>query len=500
MTQGVGVSNAGSVSVVQGSVVLGNKILRLCGLQGAAARRPLLGVCGIGCAVLALLAVASTARAELAAEVQGTGPQSLFTSLTAEAALEESQQVAAELYAREQGVSLERARAILAMQARAAGLQETLRNALGSSFGEVWFDNKATQVVVDIGPGASQSAAQSVLGQFGLSDESRVEQKPWNEADLSDEVALLTARLSAYIRAGEAQVGIAANEEVQVSIAGGVSSANQVAIERAATNPQVAESSGGAAEGTSPNVVTPVVRISGQPSFNGGPAWASPGDGGPPLIAGMYYANVDTSCTLGFEVSSPESGNPYYLTAGHCIDAGVRDLACLGAGNTDCSYYGSDIGGFVGSGGDAGVVEDTSSSWPGYPAFIDWDCCGDTLPVYGVTSAVANEFVCHTGYASAAYGEPGTSCGEVKEVGIKFYYKAPWDTWVTLDKVLGSGLCGYHGDSGGPVFSPVDAYALGVFDYITYPKEGEAGACGWADYFSNAGQVAGFLGVSIDVY
>jgi hypothetical protein len=408
-----------------------------------------------------------------------------------QAALEQSQAIAASAYATEHGVSVERARSVLSMQAKAAGLQEALRNALGSTYGEIWFDNNADEVVVDTGPGASQSTTQKVLGRFGLANRSRVEQKPWNDAGLKEEVSVLGQRLSPYITTGEIQVGIVANDGVQISVAREASSADRAVVTSVATEPQARSGTAGPSQ----NIVMPVVRNSTQSKFGGSPlSYVSPGYGGPPLISGEVYENaiLRLDCTMGFEASSPNGGT-YFLTAGHCIDVGPSgsDAACISP--SFCSGFGNDVGGFVGAGGDAGVLQDRSTIWPGYPAFIDYNCCSGTLPVFGVAQPALKQYVCHTGFGSAYVGQPGTTCGEVVKLQVPVQYGPPWNTTVYLDALAGD--CAFPGDSGGPVFSPYNAYALGIIDY------GNSGCGGGiTTYFSDVYLTSKYLGVSVQIY
>jgi hypothetical protein len=303
-----------------------------------------------------------------------------------------------------------------------------------------------------------------------------------SESEAEQEVTFLVKKLKAPLGAGQIQVGIASGEEVLITEATSATTAVRNKVTKVAA--------------LAGNIVTPVIRSSEEETFTVAPAtgYESPGYGGPPLIAGMYYSTTGGSCTLGFYATSPVNPNPFYLTAGHCASASGTDTACTSA--SSCSTFGSNFGGFVGPGGDYGLIEDNhATEWPPYPAFIDWSCCSGTLPVLGATEPELGETVCHTGYASAEHSV-GTSCGTVEELDVPISYAEEGISNIHVVRAGGAGLCAYFGDSGGPVFDPFTAYAKGIFDAITASRS-EGGECGRPVYFTSARLAAADMGVTI---
>jgi hypothetical protein len=408
----------------------------------------------------------------------------LQARLSGPEALAESQASAISAYATEHGVSAERAEAVLDLQTKADNLQHDMRSALGVSFAQVWFDasnSQTNQVVVDVGPGADTALAESVLKEHSIGPgQSRIVQKSWNEAGLKAAVSRLDEQLQPQIRAGLVRVGIAADANAQISVAASASDADRQAIDA------VASSADEAVKPTTIDVSTSM--FSATPA-----AYVSPGYGGPPLIAGMYYDVQIWECTVGFYAKSPVSSETYFMTAGHCTGSGHGARACTSS--TNCPNFGTDVGGWVGPGGDYGLTIDTraSTTWPPYPAFIDWSCCGGTLPVYGATSPTIGETVCHTGFNSAAHGK-FTTCGTVKALNVEIEYEG--GAKPVLDELGGANLCVYEGDSGGPVFDPSNAYAKGITDAAEIAK-GHEGECGKAAFSMDAALAASDMGVTI---
>src|SRR4051812_39907552 len=69
----------------------------------------------------------------------------------------------AQQLAASKGITVELAESDLAAQERAGDITTDLRTTLGSHYGGVWFDLKTGYFMVALPPGASKSAAQSVM-------------------------------------------------------------------------------------------------------------------------------------------------------------------------------------------------------------------------------------------------------------------------------------------------------------------------------------------------
>ncbi|HVR04486.1 MAG TPA: S1 family peptidase [Solirubrobacteraceae bacterium] len=442
---------------------------------------PRILICLACCACTALLAgsLATTASAAVTTKV----PLGLQAQIEAPTALAEQKEMVLSAYERDQNATPARAQAVLALQAKAAGLQETLQARLGSGLDQAWLDTSGDtdQVVVDVAPGVDVQTVEEALTKSGLTaGDWRIVPKSWDDAQLSQERSRLTDELKPYIHTGEVKLGVGREAQLEILLAADASTPARTAAAAAASS--------------SASPVKPLVQDSSEERFAVQPVWyESPGYGSP-LIAGMYYDNYVVSCSTGFYATSPVNSEAYFLTAGHCAKpAEPQDKACKSS--SSCSNFGSDIGGWLGPGGDYGLMIDTAkSTWPPYPAFIDWSCCSGTLPVYGASSPTVGEYVCHTGWRSEAVGV-GTTCGTVERTESTIELEG---STVTEVEAGGSGLCVYKGDSGGPWFNPYNAYAIGIMSAAEIPSgEGECGRNAW---FTSAPLAAADMGVSIAIY
>lgn len=454
-------------------------------------------ICMCTCLVVLLAFVAQAQGETLANSPLLAVTPPVQTAHSPDEALAASRSAAAAAYAAEHDVSRQRAQVVLALQAKTVSLPESLRRALGSHYGQVWLDHggiTTNEVVVDVSShiSASQLAAtEAILTAHGIAaGQRRIVEDAVTEAELEAEMKKLVKQLSKYISSGRVQVAIVADAQLEVAIAADATESERHKIESKISSHKYA--------------VAPVVRVTEEPSYEITPTYYEiPGFGGPPLIAGMYYQKPASTpgyiiiCTLGFLTTSPVNSNPFYQTAGHCVEsAGTEDTACFSASN--CAPVGPDVGGWAGPELDFGLIEDNNTgTWPAYPAVVTWGWAYDTLGVFGASSPVIGELICHTGWGSASHGVAGTSCAEVTSTNAS----AEYDGYMHYEaEASGSGLCVFEGDSGGPVFDGNNGYAVGITDAEIRPAEGTTGECGTHQriLFTSAPVAAADDGVSIE--
>ena len=175
----------------------------------------------------------------------------------------------------------------------------------------------------------------------------------------------------------------------------------------------------------------------------------------PPIRGGVAVSNIGI-CTAGFVAKGHTSGNPYIVTAGHCIHTigdtwGAQDSAgftfLLGTSHSttlNTPKY-SDIG---------LIAVTNSAKWKptrGILLLLDSVSTGhdQTYPISAIGTNVVGQRVCMTGEAS------GTQCSTVLETGVAMVVEG-----VQLRTMVRAGICPINGDSGGPLYAQHKAYGI----------------------------------------
>lgn len=208
-----------------------------------------------------------------------------------------------------------------------------------------------------------------------------------------------------------------------------------------------------------------------------------------PLRGGVYMEG----CTAGFIATGRSSGNPYVLTAGHCVAEPYRNdgnksawnsnhvAHPIGPGQNTSFYHGPSNAKF----GDAGIVRvdydaNTNGQWGSLRPWVlvraggcsDGGCLatGSDGEYYinGQPQLLdtLRDRVCSTGTTSGL-----TWCGIVEDLGYEAIYYMPGVDGYTSHRVKGlstTNICNRSGDSGGPVFVAHSAYGLqsGGYDVL----------------------------------
>ncbi len=378
-------------------------------------------------------------------------------------------------YADQYGVGTGEAKAALAEQRKADGLTEQLRDRLGASFSQLWF--REGRHVVYVTDDQAAAAARELIGARELSDATEIRVVPWTAGDLDRALRTVARGLADERGSGDAQVAL---------VEGGIEVRVGADVDAGAR----ADASDAAARATAATEVPVSVRGSSGALRAAQPDYALPGyrtSASEPLIGGMLYFNAARSCSTGFYATA--GGGVYFLTAGHCMAAaGTPEQSCTVG--VSCPVVMHDVGGFVNSGGDVGVLA-SAYVWGPWPAFLDWTNPSQTAGVHGVAGSVGGYFYCKTGAGSPGVGYPASTCGTNRGVSAVVYRGYPGIT-LYLQTLEGSGLCSAGGDSGGPYWHPATANAIGI-------HSGSISGCGTgiATYYTDVGPAAATLGVSV---
>lgn len=366
--------------------------------------------------------------------------------------------LAAQSYAADFHVGVDEARRRLSTQQHGGDIVHQLRDALGSSYGGVWFDNTLGRYHINIAGSSPQSPAvtrasattdrlMTTLGLTGETD-TRVVNTRWDDLvsaqanidrDLAD-VALagrlttapdpVTSKLNLYVSSA-----VTAAEHARIQAAAAAQNVPTLEIARPAADLSVR-----GAACTFPNCDT--------------------------LEGGTRITNADgSSCSDGYLAKSNTAPFHFYaVTAGHCARPNASwhyfdrgwNARPLGAMNrvvfgVNGDYAGIDITG-------SGVYPPDSAFW-GINLYY---------PTYYAGWAVSGEFGCRTGSVT-----PQAQCGAI---GL------PGQT-INIDGTLVHGefdvaACANKGDSGGPYM--MNYYAVGITSAIPQLSDGTFVTCGFA--------------------
>lgn len=347
----------------------------------------------------------------------------------------------------------------LELQGRAGPIVGRLREALGSRWGNAWFDHSTGRFEVGVVGGSAQaSSARPYLESQGITGETDFVPVRNSDAELEAAKEQLDTKF--------------ANLFASRAIITGFSPEDNIIVVQLATNlpeSQVAEvqADAKAAPVKMEIVPTPPQDLIVKPqacvnrwhpakepfyfSFN---ILACTRD----LRGGQFIGDVfeDVACSLGFYVTNGSS--EYVMTAGHCDEIGSHLWVSASTNwtqkNQAFQSFGEETNAYVGPEGDVGYIKiSTSSAWfpvndPSQVASLDptgpWGENEDQF-LENISWNVQNGITCHTGTSS------DTQCGESRLLGQSV--TIPWEgaNRVVNHEVL-STECAADGDSGGTVW------------------------------------------------
>jgi len=373
--------------------------------------------------------------------------------------------MASEWLAAEYGVSLTVARAWMAVQDKAEGVNEEIAaSSAGPAYAGVWFDNAARRFKVALTPGGDTAAVNAILASHGVSASSDLVSVDYTQDQLEGAQPGIEDAL------GDLPPGIveiARNTEtnsVQVTVAASATAQQRAHIASTASSAAVRVTT----------VDSPEQLLLAEQLDCKFPNCARPLRGGVQISTNPSRPDNDghtVACTSGFMVRSRGDQAPYVLTAGHCFDNFPNNSSEWGAVNPFLPVGPYQLIGFnrnpyvFGSDGDAGLVGIRGTSyWAGTAlqpwVFVTRSTSGSTRrdEEYVIRTAHYNQrnrIVCMSGARN------GSRCGRVTDVNVESS-GALAGIFTTRVKHLGKLLaCGVgHGDSGGPVFKRGVAYGI----------------------------------------
>jgi hypothetical protein len=340
--------------------------------------------------------------------------------------------------AAERGISKREAERRLDKQARAPGLEESARKALGGQFGGVWVD-VADGDSVKVGVvGKSEEAVETARATVDASEtDAEFVDVAHSFGDLEAAAQWLASRL-AEVDAGAEYPLVAGIETdrnvVSLELPRGqmISLAQYEVVEKALARF---------------GDLIAVGRYDGKPRLRACVyAFCDP-----PLRGGtrLLDASQVPTCTGGFvSRGRGPNNNLYLMTAGHCFVSGTWYTRIPGNALRTLGPWNS---GFHHGGGDAGIIRIVDNgywqarSWVWVTASPDTSSNHD-YRIRSDAGSVVGMRVCTTG---AFYGQ--SDCGTVTQVGMSFLGAG--------NHVRGN-FCGTGGDSGAPMYAGNTAYGL----------------------------------------
>ncbi|HEX6352432.1 S1 family peptidase [Actinophytocola sp.] len=348
---------------------------------------------------------------------------------------------------RDLGLTATQAKALRTQQAKAVKLDASLRASLGSTFGGSWFDAKAGKLVVTVTDKAKVVEVTKAGARAVVVDHS--------EADL----LAVTASLDAL--SGKASGATRA--------ANGKSSLTGLA--------------GWHVDPKTNSVV--VTAIKGQQQTAARNAIAKFGDAvrfeetdRAPTRTADYMDGGDainfSSCSAGFNLRNPSTGQGYLLTAGHCTAAGQANY---GQGSV---YFGPTVSSWFPTYDDALIRNDNPGYWIQGP-WVDYNPSnGGFINVSGHSDSPVGTVICKSGITTL------WTCGYITVKRETVVYNG--DPYYTVYGLTRHSACVEPGDSGG-----ANVAALSVWS----PEGVTSGASlYWDGSRYRCGQVFGAVNVS----
>jgi hypothetical protein len=370
--------------------------------------------------------------------------------------------LAAEWYATQYGVSMGVARAWMTVQDKAEGVnEEVAAGAAGPEYAGVWFDNGQRRFKVALTSTAHASSVSSVLASHGISADSDIVTVTHTQRQLEDAQPAIEDQL-ADLPLGT--VEIARNTEtnsVQVTVAAAATPEQRAHIASVAASAPVRV-----------NVVdSPDASLLTEALDCKLPDCARPLRGGVRIATNPSRPDKDGNnhtCTAGFVARSRSDQAPYVLTAGHCFDNFTDDSSEWGAVNPFALVDPFQLIGFnrnpyvFGDSGDAGLIGVRATSYWAGTALEPWilvttSSSGSTrrdeeYTIRAVRFNQRNRIVCMTGERTRS------RCGQVTDLNVEAGSGLGGTNVKHLGKILSCGVD--RGDSGGPVFKLGVAYGI----------------------------------------
>jgi hypothetical protein len=372
------------------------------------------------------------------------------------------QTIAVEHYADKYRLSLEDARARLAVQDQAAGIEDRLTALLGDQWADMWYDaadRGRLKIGITRAASARREEIQTLLREQGVEEHTDLVTVTYTLAELESKQDALRSSLMDMIMRGHARTSRNPMlNRVIVTAVTNLPASEEERIRQAASTPGVTMRRVNARDLIGQFEACHTAPC--DPPLRGGVRLYPP--------SGNYFGNF---CTLGFTARHRvHTSHVLAMTAGHCVYeawhfTNVWDAAAengLGAEAIGPSY-GFVLGGAPGV--DAGVVLVNSSGFWGTPVppapvvLVESSSMTTYDPNYAIrqdAKSTLGQILCMTGTITL------THCAFVSELGADHVFQV--STGIVLLKNLGE-LATCHTlpqDSGAPIYKNHKAYGIHV--------------------------------------
>jgi streptogrisin C len=356
-------------------------------------------------------------------------------------------------YAGKFGLGVDQAQERIERQDRLVKVADKVREALGDAYAGIWFDN-SDDGRMKIGIAASASAAdpslvwsvQTLLAANGAKDDADLVRVATTQRELAAEHEKVDGALAEELQTGKVMTSVDPEKNsVTVEIGSSLPDSERASIAAAARDaaPDVQVEDSPDVQGEFQACVR---RTSDNALFCGNPF-----RGGVTIGTSLGY------CTAGFVTFGNSGGNPWLLTAGHCL----RDGGSGTWSSRDNSLTLHDIGTrhswTVGSGGDYGIISFSTAYWNTSP-YIVYDGAStwnETYHIFDAGTSYVGMPICATGSRLLSNGHY-TDCGSVTQLDVTG--SAGGTTVLHLGR---ANLCvNLGGNSGGPFYKEGHAYGL----------------------------------------
>jgi hypothetical protein len=357
-------------------------------------------------------------------------------------------------YGAKLGLSVDEAQAQLDRQERLIPVADRIRETLGNAYAGIWFDD-ADGSRMKIGITAALSAedpalvqqVQAILATNGATDDADLVRVDTTQADLSAEQDKVNAALAAHLQAGDVQTSLdPTTNSVVVTGSNALSSADRADIDTA-----VAGSS------TKTRVVYASSDVRAVPDN----CISRSSDGSlfcdSPFRGAVMIGTTTWGCSAGFVTLGNSGGNPWVLTAGHCLVSGGTDTWSSRDTSLTLHSIGRRHSWTFGSGGDYGIIGMSTTYWSTSP-YVVYDTTGGynyAYHIYGANTSYRGMAICSSGKRLLSNGHH-TDCGTVTDLNVSVNSGGT----VVLHLGRANTCTGLDGNSGGPFF--VSGYAYGL--------------------------------------
>ena len=321
---------------------------------------------------------------------------------------------------------------------------------------EVWYDNAARRIKLNLITGTPTAPARDVLQRDGVDDLTDIVMVTYTQQQLDDRLDSLTGQLGGIVASGHLKLSRdTASNDVLAELATATTDSERAQVQAAAGT-----------AGVPVNVVNAddATFALGRDACANNPADGPDGLGlacDAPLRGGVRIESSASRCSAGFTARSQSDFKPYLLTAGHCLAGDSSSWALRGSSgspNNDVAI-GPPYRYVFSPPGDAALIKITNSdlSAPLQPIVIfnkDTRLTDGRNAHYTIMRSSYSrrgQYVCVTGATT------GSHCGRITRENVPVVD----NNNVRTDHLAEAHVCGIgEGDSGGPVIRGRSAVGL----------------------------------------